>query len=271
MSTRADTENKRIESNQKMLLLSQALKRYKTLDVMGDLDVEEDDGMSLIRVEVERILTSYCPLFISGKGLSEDVKSNLRKPLSGSLQITVKSARDLAHAPQPKKSKHPSETVVYVNVEDTPRARTHLTRSDRWNEDFDINVDKANEVEVTIYDKVPGDNNPPVPIGMLWLRLSDIVEELRRRKMEADTGPGWVTAAKVKSNRQGSGGNLDLNLPGTMTSGGRGGVESDGEFGGQSTEGIDAWFAVEPEGAIFLHLNFGKFSLSHLLRSYLSS
>ena len=41
---RADTENKRVESNQKMVLLSQALKRYKTLDVMGDLGDEDDSA-----------------------------------------------------------------------------------------------------------------------------------------------------------------------------------------------------------------------------------
>lgn len=40
---RADTENKRIESKQKMQLLQLALKRYKQLDVMGDL-ADEDDG-----------------------------------------------------------------------------------------------------------------------------------------------------------------------------------------------------------------------------------
>lgn len=39
----ADTENKRVESKQKMVLLNQALKRYKTLDVMGELG-DEDDG-----------------------------------------------------------------------------------------------------------------------------------------------------------------------------------------------------------------------------------
>ncbi|GAA6062483.1 hypothetical protein JCM10212_001856, partial [Sporobolomyces blumeae] len=241
----ADTENKRVESKQKMVLLNQALKRYKTLDVMGELG-EEDDG------------------------IPEDVKANLRRPLSGALQITIKSARDLAHAPQPKKSKHPSETVIYVKVEDTPRARTHPSRNDRWNEDFEIHVDKANEVEVTIYDKVPGDS-APVPIGMLWLRLSDVVEELRRRKLGQEAGPGWVTAARVAQGSGGSGGsgtgsagaaNANVDVPG-------GGLARDGtlagsDFGpggigaGAKGEGIDAWFAVEPEGAIMLHLNFVK-------------
>ncbi|GAA5901875.1 hypothetical protein JCM6882_008697 [Rhodosporidiobolus microsporus] len=234
---RADTENKRVESKQKMVLLNQALKRYKTLDVMGELGEEED-------------------------GIPEDVKSNLRRPLSGALHITILSARDLAHAPQPKKSKHPSETIIYVKVEDTPRARTHPSRTDRWNEDFEIHVDKANECEVTIYDRVPGEAAPQ-PIGMLWLRLSDIVEELRRKKMGAEAGPGWVTAARVAQGSGGSGGSgQDVPVPGAGL--GRGDTLAGGDFGaaggagGPKGEGIDAWFAVEPEGAVRLQLNFVK-------------
>ncbi|GAA5844227.1 hypothetical protein JCM9279_001730 [Rhodotorula babjevae] len=243
---RADTENKRVESKQKMVLLNQALKKYKALDVMGELGEEEDS-------------------------IPEDVKSNLRRPLSGALQITIKQARELAHAPQPKKSKHPSETIIYVKVEDTPRARTHPARHDRWNEDFEIHVDKANECEVTIYDKVPGDG-APVPIGMLWLRLSDIVEELRRKKMGAEAGPGWVTAARVAQGQgQGSGGSGTL-LPGGAVVAGAGADAAAGGLNREQSlagtfgvggaagpgEGIDAWFAVEPEGAIQLHLNFVK-------------
>ncbi|KAM0753436.1 hypothetical protein T439DRAFT_297773 [Meredithblackwellia eburnea MCA 4105] len=240
---RADTENKRIESNQKMMLLNQALKRYKTLDILGELGEEADDS------------------------IPDDLKSNLRKPLSGALQITIKSARDLAHAPQPKKSKHPSETVIYVKVEDTPRARTHPSRTDRWNEDFEIHVDKANEVEVTIYDKVPGEG-APVPVGMLWLRLSDLVEELRRRKMGAEAGPGWVTAARVQHNGSSSSGAgfQQTGEFGGMQGQGQGGFGPPGAQGFQSQnqqgqsggEGVDAWFAVEPEGALCLHLNFVK-------------
>ncbi|KAG0666877.1 Serine/threonine kinase [Rhodotorula mucilaginosa] len=236
---RADTENKRVESKQKMVLLSQALKKYKTLDVMGELGEDED-------------------------GVPEDLKANLRRPLSGALQITIKSARDLAHAPHPKKSKYPSETIIYVKVEDTPRARTHGSRNDRWNENFEIHVDKANECEVTIYDKVPGEG-APVPIGMLWLRLSDIVEELRRRKMGLEAGPGWVTAARVA---QGSGGSGSSSHGSDVALGGNGAgllrEESlmsgfgNAACGGGKSEGIDAWFAVEPEGAIQLHLNFVK-------------
>ncbi|GAA5985737.1 hypothetical protein JCM10908_007091 [Rhodotorula pacifica] len=236
---RADTENKRVESKQKMVLLSQALKKYKTLDVMGELGEEED-------------------------GVPEDLKANLRRPLSGALQITIKSARDLAHAPQPKKSKYPSETIIYVKVEDTPRARTHGSRNDRWNENFEIHVDKANECEVTIYDKIPGEG-APVPIGMLWLRLSDIVEELRRRKMGLEAGPGWVTAARVAQGSGGSGSSshgsdvaLGAGTPGLAREESLMSGFGNAAGGGGKSEGIDAWFAVEPEGAIQLHLNFVK-------------
>ncbi|GAA5980922.1 hypothetical protein JCM5350_004766 [Sporobolomyces pararoseus] len=270
--SRSDTENKRVESKQKMVLLNQALKKYKTLDVMGELgDQQQQDG-----------------------SIPEDMKANLRRPLSGALEITIKQARDLAHAPQPKKSKHPSETVIYVKVEDTPRARTHPSRNDRWNEDFQIHVDKANEVEVTIYDKLPSttsstststamsssttggvvgepssSSSAPVPIGMLWLRLSDIVEELRRRKLGMEAGPGWVTAARVAQGSGGSHGSgsgsgndvpVTLGRETTLNSGGEFGTGGNGSGGGNGGkgEGIDAWFAVEPEGAILLHLNFVK-------------
>lgn len=278
--SRSDTENKRVESKQKMVLLNQALKKYKTLDVMGELgdQQQQQDG-----------------------SIPEDMKANLRRPLSGALEITIKQARDLAHAPQPKKSKHPSETVIYVKVEDTPRARTHPSRTDRWNEDFQIHVDKANEVEVTIYDKLPSttsstststamsssttggvvgepssSSSAPVPIGMLWLRLSDIVEELRRRKLGMEAGPGWVTAARVAqgsggSHGSGSGNDVPVTLgrETTLTSGGEFGTGGNGGGGGNGGkgEGIDAWFAVEPEGAILLHLNFGKRKHSFLFLS----
>lgn len=116
---------------------------------------------------------------------------------------------------------------------------------------------------MTIYDKVPGEG-APVPIGMLWLRLSDIVEELRRRKMGLEAGPGWVTAARVA---QGSGGSGSSLQGGDVALGGGPGLNREESLMSgfptstgtePKTEGIDAWFAVEPEGAIQLHLNFGE-------------
>ncbi|KAA1134489.1 Serine/threonine kinase [Puccinia graminis f. sp. tritici] len=150
--SRSEAERKRIESNQKMMLLTQALKRYKNLEVTG---IKDDDAES------------------------EERKGHPRRPLSG---IT--------------------ESIVVVKVEDTPRARTHPVRNDRWNEAFEIHVDKANELEVIIYDRASSAQDSVIPIGVLWIRLSDVVEELRRKKFGLESGPGWVTAARVKENRK---------------------------------------------------------------------
>jgi hypothetical protein len=46
--SRQDAESKRIESNQKIQLLKQALKRYEDLHVETEFDGDEADGVSLI-------------------------------------------------------------------------------------------------------------------------------------------------------------------------------------------------------------------------------
>jgi hypothetical protein len=207
--------------------------------------------------------------------MDEDAKGLNRKPVSGTLVITVKSARDLDHLPSNRR--RPMETVVVVKVEDTPRARTHPSRTDRWNEDFELQVDKANEVEVTIYDKGPGASETPTPIGMLWIRLSDVVDELRRKKVGAEAGAGWVTAAGVEGGQTPSGtstpgghhhhsgsigGILDMPVasqlpPGQQSAALRPGTTS-------ALDGIDSWFSVEPAGQIDLHLNFSESGRSHM-------
>ena len=77
-----------------------------------------------------------------------DAKSNIRsKPLSGKLYITIKGARELEHAPilsrSRSASKQVADTYVTMKVEGTQRARTHPSRTDRWNEEFEIVVDNV--------------------------------------------------------------------------------------------------------------------------------
>lgn len=136
-----------------------------------------------------------------------------------------------------------------------------MTRNDRWLEDFHIPVEKANEVEVTIYDTVaPGDT---APIGMLWLRVSDLMEALRRQKavLEAQEA-GWVTADKATMMGPRSGtapDTVSLHSSGTIRQpGGHGGAYG-GQAGQKGSEGIEGWFSVEPAGAIQLRLDFGAF------------
>ena len=171
-------------------------------------------------------------------------------------------------------SKQVIETYVSLKVEGTQRARSHPSRTDRWNEDFEIQVEKANEVEITIYDKQVSEVHP-VPIGMLWIRINDLVEAQRRQKVEQESGQGgWVTAAAAGAmgGPGGGGGGGDLFSHGY--SGSAGSADFSNSISASSTmpggyplsqpEGIDAWFAVEPAGAISLRLNFSKYMLLFL-------
>jgi classical protein kinase C len=147
-----------------------------------------------------------------------------------------------------------------VKIEGTPRAQTHPTRNDRWNEEFEISIDKANEVEIALYDRQG--NDYPIPIGLLWLRVSDISEALRRRRVGNETGQGWMTAATMPSdgvNTVTPSISSDYNslVPGGY--GAPGGTNNATAYG--PADGIDAWFAVEPVGAIALHLDFCECSM----------
>jgi len=160
------------------------------------------------------------------------------------------------------------DTFVYIKVDGTQRARSHNSKTDRWNEDFDIPVDKATEIEIAFYDKQAGEVHP-IPIGLLWIRISDLIEALRRQRVMGGGQGGWVTANAMGSDALnphntdpfGAGGNgvdAPLNFPG-------GGTEVQPSAPGMPPqEGVEAFFSVEPVGAVALRLNFSEFSLQRL-------
>ncbi|KAG6830013.1 hypothetical protein H0H92_002541 [Tricholoma furcatifolium] len=245
--SRADAESKKIESNKKIQLLQTALKRYKNLHILDDLEEEEENDVAL--------------------GPTGERKENMRsKPLSGTLHVTVKGARELDHAPVVSfgrirsSSKQGLETSVSLKVEGTQLAKSHPSRTDRWNEEFEITVDKANEVEIVVSDRQASDAHA-IPIGLLWIRINDLVEALRRQKVGMESGQGgWVTAGDMHGDGQAGHPHPpagDFNAP---LDGGFGGAPRGGSMisATAAADGIDAWFAVEPAGAIALHLNFIK-------------
>ncbi|PKS09300.1 hypothetical protein jhhlp_003914, partial [Lomentospora prolificans] len=237
--SRADAAARRVESKQKIVLLKQALKRYEELHI--DIDSAEspdDDSINM---------------------------PNLRKPLTGQLTIRVIAVKDVDHAATSRFARGP-ETFVTVKVEDNVVARTKSSRNDRWESEYhNIDVDKANEVELTVYDK-PGEH--PLPIGMLWIRISDIVEEMRRKKIEAEiNNSGWVSADRMVNpsgqappqfpmnpqQQQQYGGPPSQGVPGPQ-----GGLQQPGHPPMPNSGPIDGWFNLEPSGRIQLSLSFIK-------------
>jgi hypothetical protein len=282
--SRQDAEAKRVESERKVQLLQSALRRYKNLHILDDVQEEEEQNSKAF-YPIFLIVNSNMLLLPDVIGPDGERKENIRsKPLSGILRITLKSASELEHTPlaasryfssSRSSSKSPLETHVSLKVEGTQLARSHPTRTDRWNEDFEITVDKANEVEIVVYDKPQGEKEErAVPIGLLWIRISDVVEALRRQKVEMEVGAqgGWVTAQAIPGSSQGSpglmpgsaGGDGDMTFGGRMGAGApMGGLPPLMTQGSQGLgqEGIDAWFAVEPAGAINLNVNFSALPL----------
>lgn len=236
--SRADAEARRIESNQKIQLLKQALKRYEDLhvDMESTNDAPDDDSLN---------------------------SPNMRKPLTGLLSMTVHAVKDVDHAATGRFARGP-ETFVILKVEDSFKVRTKATRIDRWTDEVHpVDIDKANEIELTVYDK-SGTN--PTPIAMLWIRISDIAEEMRRKKIEADLGGGWATAESMDnggpqsrqdstygSSNQGSFQDREQRDSRGLSSGVFGATQNPAHSGN-----IEAWFALEPVGRIQLTLSFTK-------------
>ena len=178
--------------------------------------------------------------------------------------MSIHAVKDVDHAATGRFSRG-AETFVVMKVEDSFKVRTRSTRTDKWtDESHTVDIEKANEIELTVYDK---SGTHPTPIGMLWIRISDISEEMRRKKIESDLDNSqWVTADKMNSG--GNPGQLDSGfLPSNHIPpdrGSRGSSSKDPAFNtpAQSTHdptAIDAWFALEPVGRIHLTLSFSEF------------
>ncbi|KAK3072923.1 Serine/threonine kinase [Teratosphaeriaceae sp. CCFEE 6253] len=236
--SQADAEGRRIESNQKIQLLTRALRRYEDLhvDVENSADAADDESL--------------------------DTPSQ-RKPLTGHLHVRISAVADVEHASAGRFTRGP-ETFVIMKVEDAFKARTKATRTDRWaDEVHELDCDKANEVEFTVYDK---SGEHPVPIGLLWIRLSDLVDEIRRKRVETEFNQaGWTTADKMDGSQPRP--DLQFQPPPTAHNGPGGAGSTAAAAGGPPGSGltpqtgpifVEAWFSLEPVGRIQLTLGFVK-------------
>jgi hypothetical protein len=190
----------------------------------------------------------------------------MRKPLTGVLSVRVHAVRDVDHAATSRFSRSP-DTFVAIKVEDNVVAKTKATRIDKWESEYhNLTVEKANEVELTVYDKL---SDHSAPIGLLWIRISDIVEEMRRKKIEAEiNSSGWVSADRMADGNMPPAPPPQFNMHPQAQSQFGGRPESSGAGlqpgGGMPGPGmmppqpIDAWFALEPSGAIHLTISFTK-------------
>ncbi|CAO3684231.1 unnamed protein product [Rhizopus stolonifer] len=212
---RTDIQDKMSESMEKLSLLNSALRKYKSLYIGEGGD--EDD------YELETPPSARLP-------------PGFRRPVTGKLQLELLEACELAHAPT-RMIRTPA-TVVLVKIDNQVVFRSRPTRNDKWNELCETHVNKASEIEISIYDQSP---EKSLPIGVFWLKITDITEGLRKRKV-----PQWMLA---EQKRQADAGEEE--------SGEKDVVVAPTPVVNQAAEsGIEAWFDVEPIGKVALRLNF---------------
>ncbi|KAI8087822.1 kinase-like domain-containing protein [Gilbertella persicaria] len=217
---RSELQGQMYESIEKLNLLTKALRKYKSLYI-GEGDDEDD--------ELETPPSSRMP-------------PGFRRPVTGKLQLELIQARGLAHAPT-RMFKAP-DTIVYVKIDGNIVFRSKLSRNDTWVDMCETHVNKATEVEISIYDQ---EAERSLPIGIFWLKITDIAEGLRKKKIQQENGSGWVPADVYQKQEQ-----QDSEVPEQQVEPKR----QDPTWTETTEDGIQAWFDVEPSGEMLLRVNF---------------
>ncbi|KAG2218106.1 hypothetical protein INT45_000029 [Circinella minor] len=201
-----DAHKKRIDYQEKIILLKKAIQKYR------NLNIDDFGSAERLRPSVGRTTTLV--------------------PASGKLRLKVLEARELTHAPS---HTFPiTQTYVTVRVTGQRECKTKMSRNDTWMDTFETDVNKAAEIEIVIYDAA-GDRN--LPIGMLWLRMIDIAEDLRQLKKKHSKSNNNNVRDTIDSETESSYSDTSSSIVST-------------------TDGFTEWFNVEPFGRLHLHLNF---------------
>ncbi|KAI8877348.1 kinase-like protein [Backusella circina FSU 941] len=229
-----ELHEKQSESKEKMSLLNSAVRKYKNLylgEEEEEEETEEETDQELAAIEKPILSTQ------EDEQVTRPVRGlpGARRPVTGKLQLKIMEAHELAHAPT-RMFRDP-HTAIMVKIDGNIQCRTRLSKNDKWTDSFEMHVDKATEVELLIYDQ-SGDKT--LPIGLLWLKISDITENQRKQKLEMSD---WVPAEVAQQDH----GKDVLEKINTT---------SEGQKKNNQSESVAAWFDVEPLGRIYLDIHF---------------
>ncbi|KAJ3401423.1 Serine/threonine kinase [Chytriomyces hyalinus] len=152
----SQVEEKLIECQSKVLLLSKSRQWYKGLDL-------EDNGL---------------PSLPNDKP-SSAVYKTAKRPFSGRL-----SGKFLLATALPNKKQYRADTYAVIKIDGVQKAQTKPSSHNQWMEDFDIAVEKGLEVEICVYEKGGG------ILAMLWFKLAELetTQRLTAMKQAVESG-----------------------------------------------------------------------------------
>ncbi|KAJ2624600.1 Serine/threonine kinase [Coemansia sp. RSA 1358] len=254
------TDSDRIlhETNDRIRLLEYSLKSYQALYV--DYGDEEDDETINESMDANAM---YQPA--------------ARRPISGKLQLRIHRAKNLRRAPIHTKAFRSPQQFVVVKIDGKVCGTTPIVKDSVFNYYFEIEVKKASEIELSIFER--GDKD--YLIGLMWIRLSEIYEDIRKKEIVADSSSGWATAEQVAKNAGSGPGHLSQSS--TAPPGGQPGAapyqqqhlsrpgtaQSMGSRPADSAPGVFGEWKVEAQGQIELWMNFIKDTTKRRVQSRL--
>ncbi|EEQ39762.1 Protein kinase domain family protein [Clavispora lusitaniae] len=221
-------EGGKLDSDYRIQLLNKSLRKYQ--------------GMHVNVEEINRDLEIM------------NIPKFARKSLTGRITINVVCIRDIDHIASPMSHKR-AESFVSFKIDDVEKARTSDSRTGKFNEDFVIEVDKAHEMEIAVYDK---SNNQRIPVALTWILLSDIAEEIRKKKVANEqVTEGWMPASSISSPSHGS---AHANMTSANTPNIEGVMDTASSSSNKSPKNvqISSWVNLEPVGQILINLSFEK-------------
>ncbi|KAJ2905033.1 Serine/threonine kinase, partial [Coemansia aciculifera] len=176
------TDSDRIlqESNDRIRLLEYSLKMYQSLYV----DYAEGDDSDTLNEDDQQSA--------GGVGTAS-FQSAMRRPISGKLQLRIHRTKNLRRAPIYTQALRSPQQYIVVKIDGRVCGTTPIVRDSTFNFYFEVDVKRASEVELSIFER--GDKD--YLTGLMWIRLSEIYEDIRKKEIVAESSSGWATAEQM--------------------------------------------------------------------------
>ncbi|KAJ3149573.1 Serine/threonine kinase [Geranomyces variabilis] len=158
---KVEVDEKYQESNAKVAILQKAQQRYQGLSLNEEKQAPQSTDVEDAQQQTSESL--FAP-------------KTLRRPANGKLKVRLTAATAL-----PGRKSAKSETYAVIRLDGVQRAKTKPSRG-KWNEEFEIKLDKAQEVEIAVYEK------GGTVLALTWFKLWELEEGIRARQFGSSSG-----------------------------------------------------------------------------------
>ncbi|KAI3642421.1 hypothetical protein MP228_011976 [Amoeboaphelidium protococcarum] len=191
LQEKLDVEQKVKVGAEKLVQTYAGKKNLSQADVKAKADLDKKIKDTTSRTQVlKTALNRYQAMHVEGLATDEDSDNNqikkkdVKKPMTGRIKVTVMSAKNIVG----KKSSK-TDAYVAIRVDNVVSARTKVKPKLIWNEVLDVSINKAQEIEFSVYD---ADGNL---MSIVFFQLNDLELEVEQlEKIQNSTGDAGIEA-----------------------------------------------------------------------------